>query len=77
MHATSITREQAGAESVSKRFYSERDLADVLGVSVKTVQGWRFRGQGPAWRRLCGAVRYPVNEFETWVQAQPGGGGQT
>jgi uncharacterized protein YjcR len=67
----------AGAGGVCKRFYSERDLADVLGVSVKTVQGWRFRGQGPAWRRLCEAVRYEVAEFDSWVQAQPGGGGRT
>ncbi len=74
-HATQ-TRENAGAGSVSKqRFYSERDLADVLGVSVKTLQGWRFRGKGPAWRRLCGSVRYSVDEFDKWVAAQPGGGG--
>ena len=59
---------------VSKQFYSERDLADVLGVSVKTIQGWRFRGQGPAWKKLAGIVRYPTDQFEAWVQAQPGGG---
>lgn len=49
------------------------DLAGVLGVSVKTVQGWRFRGQGPAWKKLAGSVRYPVDQFDVWVQAQPGG----
>ena len=70
------TRETAGAGGLSRRFYSERDLAAVLGVSVKTVQGWRFRGQGPAWKKLAGSVRYPVDQFEAWVQAQPGGGGQ-
>jgi hypothetical protein len=67
---------EGGAGSVSRRFYTERDLAAVLGVSVKTVQGWRFRSQGPPWRRLCGAVRYDVVEFENWVAAAPGGGGQ-
>jgi hypothetical protein len=60
---------------VSKHFYSERDLADVLGVSVKIIQGWRFRGRGPAWKKLAGAIRYPVDQFEAWVNAQPGGGG--
>ena len=65
------------AGGAPKRFYTERDLAAVLGVSVKTCQGWRFRGRGPAWRRLCGAVRYDVAEFDLWVQAQPGGGGRT
>jgi hypothetical protein len=77
MAATPTRISEAGAGGVSLRFYSEKDLAAVLGVSVKTVQGWRFRGQGPAWRRLCGAVRYDVMEFNSWVQAQPGGGGVT
>ena len=71
------TRMDAGGSGASLRFYSERDLAAVLGVSVKAVQGWRFRGQGPPWRRLCGAVRYDVAAFDSWVQAQPGGGGVT
>ena len=74
MGNVSHTRNQAGAGGVSPRFYSERDLAAVLGVSAKTLQGWRFRGQGPPWRRLCGAIRYGVSEFEAWVEVQPGGG---
>lgn len=61
---------------MSQCFYSERDLAGVLGVSMKTVQGWRFRGKGPPWRKLCGNVRYSVDQFDGWVKAQPGGGGQ-
>lgn len=69
------TRTDAGGSGAPKRFYSERDLAEVLGISVKTLQGWRFRGQGPAWRRLCGTIRYDVQAFDLWVQAQPGGGG--
>jgi len=62
------------ATGLSRRFYSERDIAEVLGVSIKTTQGWRLRSQGPPWRRLGGAVRYDVAEFDAWVQAQPGGG---
>ena len=82
MNGTFTRTNTAGGEAAPKRFYSERDLAAVLGVSVKTVQGWRFRGQGPAWRKLAGeknhsggTVRYPIDQFDAWVQAQPGGGG--
>jgi hypothetical protein len=75
MKLGSTTPTCVGAGSVSRRFYSERDLAVTLDVSVKTVQGWRFRNQGPPWKKLAGAVRYPVDAFEAWVQAQPGGGG--
>lgn len=75
MATTSTRLSEAGAGSVPGRFYSERDLAAVLGLSIKTIQGWRFRGQGPAWRKLCGAVGYDVAALNSWVEAQPGGGG--
>jgi hypothetical protein len=74
-HVDFTRQHAAGGGGVSRRFYSERDLAVVLGVSVKTVQGWRFRGQGPAWKKFSGAVRYPVDQLDAWVEAQPGGGG--
>jgi predicted DNA-binding transcriptional regulator AlpA len=70
-------REQyAVGGSVPKRFYSERELAAVLGVSVKTIQGWRFRSEGPPWKKLAGTVRYPAEQFDEWVAAAPGGGGR-
>ena len=62
------------ATGVFRRFYSERDLAEVLGVSIKTTQGWRLRGIGPPWRKCCGAVRYDAAQFDAWVRVQPGGG---
>jgi hypothetical protein len=61
--------------SVSKRFYSERDLAEVLGVSVKTLQGHRIRGIGAPWKRIQGSIRYPIDLLEAWLAVQPGGGG--
>lgn len=73
MH-TAQTRDDAGAGSVSRRFYSERDIATILGVSVKTIQGWRFRGGGPPWKKFAGTVRYSIDEFSTWESACEGGG---
>jgi hypothetical protein len=69
--------EKPVAGSVSKqRFFSEREIAETLGLSIKTIQGWRFRRSlGPPWKRLQGSVRYPADQFEIWWQAQPGGGG--
>jgi predicted DNA-binding transcriptional regulator AlpA len=63
---------------IPRRFLTERDLASMLSVSVKTIQGWRFRGQGPPWRKLgqgrTAAVRYNLAEVEAWIAEQPGGG---
>ena len=53
--------------SASKRFYSEREIALILAVSVKTVQGWRFRRGGPPWVKFAGSVRYSIAELEQWI----------
>jgi hypothetical protein len=66
---------QAGARSVPRRFYSEIELAAYAGLSIRTLQGWRLRNQGPPWRKLGGAVRYDLVAFDAWAASQPGGGG--
>ena len=53
--------------NIVRRFYCEREVATILGVSVKTVQGWRFRGGGPPSVKLAGVVRYPMDSFEAWI----------
>jgi predicted site-specific integrase-resolvase len=35
----------------------EREAADRLSVSFRTLQTWRSRGGGPAFIRIAGAVR--------------------
>jgi hypothetical protein len=64
---------------MGKRYVSERQLSEYSGIGVRTLQGWRMRNQGPPWRKLCGAVRYDLVAFESWVwvAGQPGGGGKS
>jgi hypothetical protein len=64
------------AADVSKRFYSEAELAVYLGVSPRSLQGWRLRGLGPPYRKLCGAVRYDIEAVTAYLANCPGGGGQ-
>jgi hypothetical protein len=49
---------------------TERELATLEGVSVRTVQHWRQRGEGPKYRKLGAAkralVRYPVAWYREW-----------
>lgn len=41
------------------RFINEKQVADLLGISVKTVQAWRLRSTGPRyWRINNKLVRY-------------------
>ncbi len=43
--------------------------AQFLGVSVRTLQDWRFTGTGPRFIRYSArAVRYRVRDLEAWIK---------
>ena len=45
------------------RLLNESEAAEFLGVSRKTLQGWRYRGLEPRFRKLHGAVRYALEDL--------------
>jgi hypothetical protein len=45
----------------------ENAVAEILNVSVRTVQTWRLNGRGPAFIRVAGAVRYSPQDLESFV----------
>jgi hypothetical protein len=73
VHAN-LTRSDAGARSVSKQFYSETELSLVSGIAVKTLRNWRLLQKGIPFYRFGGSVKYSVQEFERWAEAQRCGG---
>jgi len=47
---------------------SQQQVAVRLGVSARTIEGWRARGVGPPFLRLSArAVRYRVSDLEQWL----------
>jgi predicted DNA-binding transcriptional regulator AlpA len=50
------------------RARTEREVADMLGLSVATLRAWRHRGQGPRFLRLGRAVRYLPADLEAFVR---------
>jgi Helix-turn-helix domain len=46
------------------RHLNQEQLAQRLGVSQRTLEGWRHRGKGPAYLRLEGRVAYRVIDVE-------------
>jgi len=47
---------------------SQRQVALRLGVSARTIEGWRARGVGPPFLRLSArAVRYRAVDLEQWL----------
>lgn len=59
------------------RRLSEREAADRLGVSPRTLQDWRRRSYGPTYLKLGRRVAYhpaDLDAFEASCRVQPKGG---
>lgn len=56
----------AGASPV---YLDTRQAAAMVGLSPRTLEYYRTTGQGPAFFKLGGRVRYSVAEIERWVRA--------
>jgi predicted DNA-binding transcriptional regulator AlpA len=49
---------------------TESQAADFLGLSVRTLQAWRWRGGGPKFCKLGRSVRYPRRELVAFQQSK-------
>lgn len=52
----------------------EQDAADVLCLSVRTLQSWRIRLAGPPFVQVGRAVRYRRRDLIAWIDANTYGG---
>jgi hypothetical protein len=47
----------------------EDDAADLLNLSVRTLQAWRIRTAGPPFVQVGRAVRYRRRDLIAWIDA--------
>jgi hypothetical protein len=47
-----------------KSALTERELAERLGLSVRTLQSWRREGNGLNYLKIGSAIRYPLSVVE-------------
>lgn len=47
---------------------SGQQVAELLQVSVRTLEEWRQTRKGPPWRRVGKHVRYGRGEVEAWFE---------
>lgn len=64
--ATTANRTQT---SNTTRALTEREVAELLGLSVATLRAWRHRGKGPRFLRLGRSVRYLPSDLADFVRA--------
>jgi len=46
------------------------DVAERLGISVRTVRAWRLEGKGPAYHHVGALVRYSLADLASWMAEQ-------
>jgi excisionase family DNA binding protein len=58
-----------------REWLSAEQLADELGLPVKTIYTWNTQGTGPERHRFGKHVRYRRRDVEQWVTKQRAGSG--
>lgn len=66
---TDITKAGPATDNL---IYTEKDVADMLKISVRTLRHWRYRGKdlGPRYYKAGRAVRYMGNDINQWLSAR-------
>jgi predicted DNA-binding transcriptional regulator AlpA len=50
---------------------NEKQLSELIGMSVNTLRRWRWIGQGgPRFIKIGTSVRYDVADVKVWVERQ-------
>jgi predicted DNA-binding transcriptional regulator AlpA len=57
--------------SPSQELMRRSEVADTLGVSVRTLENWGRDGLGPAFRRIGREAYYLRSDLDAWILAQP------
>ncbi len=63
------TTTERGQMSEMTRALTEREVAELLVLSVATLRAWRHRGKGPRFLRLGRSVRYLPADVADFVRA--------
>ncbi|MFG1643623.1 helix-turn-helix domain-containing protein [Amycolatopsis sp. NPDC049252] len=50
-----------------ERLWSVEDVSDYLGVPVKTLYQWKWRGEGPPVKKIGRHLRYNPASVRAWA----------
>jgi len=63
-----MTTKLMPSRSPENTLLNERDAAEFLGLSARTLQNWRWLGTGPIFLKLGGAVKYRLCKLERFLE---------
>jgi len=69
MQPTITPTPQPAATLAPGDLLDERETAAILGASVQTLRNWRWRGEGPRFRKIgLRLVRYPRADLLAFIE---------
>ena len=51
------------------RLLRECEVAEMLAITTRALQGWRFRGEGLPYRRIGRCIRYSLRDVMAFAEA--------
>ena len=53
--------------TIPDTYLKEGQVAELLGLPVRTLQSWRLRGGGPEFYKIGRSVRYKRSDLDEWL----------
>jgi hypothetical protein len=55
-----------------RKYGREKQVSQLTGIPVRTLQRWRLRGGGPEWYRVNRMVLYDLSKVEEYIRSRNG-----
>ncbi len=55
--------------TIAEALLTEAQTAEILNVSMRTLQAWRLKDQGPPFVRFGRSIRYRRDQLLDWISA--------
>lgn len=62
------------AQDNPPRLVNEKEVAELLRVSVASIRRWRLLKRGPTFIKVGAAVRYKSEDLNEWLESRRTGG---
>lgn len=61
-------------ETARRPLASAQEVADYLGVSLRTIYTWQYRGTGPRFKKVGKHLKARWSDVDAWLDEQDAGG---
>ncbi len=68
------SQKESIARATLSHLLNDRQVAELLGVSLATVRRWRLLNRGPRFLKLGASCKYRASDVANWLESRPSGG---